>query len=109
MDDEYITREAALDIVNGWREQLIQMYGENDEYVKCLETVAEHLYFIPAADVTPVVRGRWIEEFDGFIRSYTCSECGEYALTKEETMHDEVCSNFCPNCGAKMDGGQDDA
>jgi len=52
---EYINRNAALGIVNGWREQLIPTYGKNDEYVKCLETVAEHLETLPAADVRPVV------------------------------------------------------
>ena len=52
---EYIEREAALDIVNGWRDQLIPTYGKNDEYVKCLETVAEHLELLIAADVRPVV------------------------------------------------------
>ena len=64
MAKEYIEREAALEIVNGWREGLILTYGENDEYVKCLETVAKHLDIIPAADVRPVVR---------------CEEC-EYAI-----------------------------
>lgn len=52
---DYIDREAALDIVNGWRDQLIPTYGKNDEYVKCLETVAEHLESLIAADVRPVV------------------------------------------------------
>lgn len=91
MTDEYITREAALEVVNGWREQLIPTYGENDEYVKCLETVAEHLYFIPAADVAPVVRGRWV---DG-----KCDNCGEHApyWCLATTFHE---SNYCPNCGA---------
>ena len=52
---EYIEREAALDIVNDWRNQLIPIYGENDEYVKCLETVAEYLESLHATDVRPVV------------------------------------------------------
>ena len=53
--DEYIERKAALNIVNGWRDQLIPTYEKNDEYVKCLETVAEHLESLHAADVRPVV------------------------------------------------------
>lgn len=62
---EYIEREAALNIVNGWRDQLIPTYGKNDEYVKCLETVAEHLESLHAADVRPVVLCR-----DCMIRRY---------------------------------------
>lgn len=48
------------------------------------------------------VHGRWLGTHDGWYYSYSCSECGAEALTKEETMHDQVCSAFCPNCGARM-------
>ena len=52
---------------------------------------------------TPVVHGHWIEEYDcGYITPH-CSECGETALTKEETSYDYVYSSYCPRCGAKMD------
>ena len=106
---DYISREAALNVVNGWRDQLIPTYGKNDEYVKCLETVAEHLESLLAADVRPVVRGKWEPDydyaeydFDGstplieprkFQDGWKCSSCGGY--TPSET-------SFCPNCGADM-------
>ena len=52
--------------------------------------------------VTPVHHGKWIEEYDcGYITPH-CSECGETALTKEETSYDYVYSSYCPRCGAKM-------
>ena len=57
-----------------------------------------------ANGVTVQKHGRWLGTHDGWYYSYSCSECGAEALTKEETMHDQVCSAFCPNCGAKMDG-----
>lgn len=56
---------------------------------------------IPAADVRPVRRGWWVGTHDGFYYSYSCSECGYEALYKENTK-DQVCSEFCPNCGADM-------
>lgn len=50
----------------------------------------------PAADVAPVVHGRWIEDGSLII---TCSECKRgYNLIAKYT-------HYCPNCGAKMDGG----
>ena len=51
-------------------------------------------------------RGKWKERWseDYITYFHRCSVCGEDALTKEETAHDEVLSNYCPNCGAKMDG-----
>lgn len=57
---------------------------------------------------TPVVHGHWIAEYDcGYITPH-CSECGETALTKEETSYDYVYSSYCPRCGARMDGDRDD-
>ena len=44
-----------------------------------------------AADVAPVLHGRWIEHDDGI---FTCSECGN-AESNE--------SYFCRYCGAIMD------
>lgn len=52
----------------------------------------------PAADVAPVVHGRWIEDGSLII---PCSECKRgYNLIAKYT-------HYCPNCGAKMDGGAD--
>ena len=54
---------------------------------------------IPAGtiiDVAPVVHGRWIMHDDEFGLTCECSAC------HIETMGD---GNYCPNCGAKMDGG----
>lgn len=62
----------------------------------------------PAADVAQVVRGRWEKEPSSFWRwtpsgavavartTYRCGLCGRGTAVK---------SNYCPNCGAMMDGG----
>ena len=61
----------------------------------------------------PVVKtphGEWIGESDGYADGYpvydiwSCSECGEYF----DEWDEEPIWNFCPNCGAKMKGGQDE-
>lgn len=51
----------------------------------------------PAADVAPVVHGRW-GEYERFpmmpsLDGYPCSQCGSHEQSKRA---------FCPNCGAKM-------
>lgn len=56
--------------------------------------------FLPA-DVAPVVHGRWIHDgrrIESGIDWFHCSECGK---------SDNFCArtNYCHNCGAKMDGG----
>lgn len=63
---------------------------------------------IPTADVAPVVHGRWIEQEDTMLDTYyTCSACKEdfYIETTGYTEKDLFLYTFCPNCGAKMDGG----
>ena len=45
--------------------------------------------------VAPVVHGQWIMHDDEFGLTCECSAC------HIETMGD---GNYCPNCGAKMDG-----
>ena len=60
----------------------------------------ENRYINPAADVAPVVHGRWIEDHD-YLK---CAECG-VMVKWDFTFFDIGNWNYCPNCGAKMDGG----
>lgn len=63
---------------------------------------------VPAVDVAPVKHGEWIgTEADGYddcgnlnYDLWECSECRE-----EHNGDCDSLSIFCPNCGAKMDGG----
>ena len=59
---------------------------------------------LPTADVAPVVHGRWIEDHD-YLK---CPECG-VMVKWDFTFFDIGNWNYCPNCGAMMDGGTDDA
>ena len=49
---------------------------------------------IPAADVAPVRHGRWVASHDEFCQ---CSLCKYPVYAAWNT------TNYCPNCGAKMD------
>ena len=57
-----------------------------------------------ASDVAPVRHGRW-EKQSGL---YSCSECGKTCPydVQADVIEYWAC-NYCPNCGAKMDGGVD--
>lgn len=52
----------------------------------------------PAADVAQVVHGRW-EIMDGTKTRRICSKCG-WDVPEYGKFY-----SYCPNCGAKMDGG----
>lgn len=56
---------------------------------------------VPAADVRPVVRGKWSRVYDDFMKSNydTCSCCGK-------EYFGAYGFNYCPNCGADMREGE---
>ena len=93
---DYIEREAAV-------KRLLEMAetaGKKLLYYEqeCMETAAEVISGFPAADVAQVVHGRWVyHNFDTI-----CSECRKSAIFDEWEQQAET--EFCPHCGAKMDG-----
>ncbi len=62
----------------------------------------------PTVDAVEVVHGRWekIDDFDGEFH-WRCSACGVEWFFYEEGPQENGC-NYCPRCGAKMDGGSDE-
>lgn len=74
------------------------------------DEVSELIDNMPSADVEPVKHGRWIKSKAGGV---LCSECCSYALYVEKGSFttkriEQEKSAYCPNCGAKMDGGVDE-
>ena len=109
---EYIEREAA------YREICSDETMSGYEKAYCSELIRN----IPAADVAPVVHGRWDDE-------HKCTVCHNEAFYKisnirpdydydwEENLVETgdyiwdtewIETAYCPNCGAKMDGGDSD-
>lgn len=90
---EYIEREALEKILNDRLTYLLDKNGQydyfTDGYDEAVSTVEEFL----SADVVPVVHGRW-KRYGRNLGE--CSNCGEIV---------NIRYNYCPNCGAKMDGG----
>lgn len=61
--------------------------------------IAQIIDCAPAADVVPVVHGWWNADEN-------CSVCGENSTEGlDATKWDYWLPNYCPHCGAKMDGG----
>lgn len=90
MAKKYIDAEAAFN-------EIFKLPPKVDDDGYCWVTrsaVAKRIDSIPAADVVEVVRGKW--KWDGFVYDapWQCSGCGAFS---------EYESNYCPNCGAKME------
>lgn len=70
-------------------------YYHGDCILAALTCIAEGKEVNPVrpADVAPVVHGHRVDDGGFYAR---CSQCDGVL---------PLCVNFCPNCGAKMDGG----
>ena len=58
-------------------------------------------------DVQPVKHGRWVESFEQIVDlTYKVKRCSICGKTKPMKIfgHEDCLFNYCPNCGAKMDG-----
>ncbi len=103
---EYIEREAALEVCKKAYQGRFRMRDYRGDAVAL--DIGGEIKSIPAADVAPVVHGRWIitKEFNSIVdmavSKYTCSACGEYRLSAVTLSQ---ATKYCPNCGARMDEG----
>ena len=94
--DEYIARSYIRKMA--MLEMAYTMETETDAAV-----VLRMIDDAPAADVAPVVHGRWMKRRNG---GTLCSRCGHYTQYKGQVL-DMSEAIACPWCGAKMDGGAD--
>ena len=100
---EYIEREAVVMGVLGLTivDPMVAQYAD---------AVLRQIQQATAADVVPVVHGRWIEKerwsMGKWHKWLECSRCGhqDHNLDMYEDMPFTSPSNYCPNCGARMDG-----
>ena len=99
----YINREKLVDYVK-------DAYGGGNEDNTCIRyrDIIDVIQSVPYTDVVPVKQGTWIEvegdklvgidsnskDMYRYYRYNICAKCGKRNAIK---------SNFCPNCGAKMD------
>ena len=109
---EYINREALIDAIEriDWfhtNENGVLVEGGRSDMDTYLPTdaVNEAIRSIPAADVVERKKGRWKQvHVGGFTPGgnclSVCSECGwEFGTHRIYPDY-----NYCPNCGAKMEG-----
>ncbi len=89
---KYIELEAAINEFDN-QSQFYDAEWGNKRFAP--DDVEEIIRSVPAADVAPVVHGKWIELEDGDCK---CSLCGCYHHAWEAHGY------YCQHCGARMDG-----
>lgn len=99
MEPEYIERKMLIDKFDRMG------LGEHSFVERVFsDGVRTIIAGIPAADVAPVVHGCFVHDgtrFAGGVDWWHCSNCGRLA-SGVETRFD-----YCPWCGARMDGDSD--
>ena len=97
---EYIEREALL--------ELYQIDGpENETGHVPLPVIRQNIMDLPTADVVEVRHGRWVDKTNisrsAVEQRVDCSVCGQIFWSSTVLSF-----NYCPNCGALMDGKEDE-
>ena len=101
---EYIEREAISEEIRKYyyKNPPNSSYGEG--FDRGLDRAQRAILDAPVANVAPVRHGRWVDNH--------CTACGMMPMGDEmwklcdfEPPRFEKFMDYCPNCGAKMDGG----
>ena len=98
MADEYIRREDALRAVQ--RQRGANRSPAQNEMLNRIKT---DIIRAPAADAAPVVHEKWLLDRWPSWPHRECSRC-KIMIPRTKEVPDPYWQ-YCPNCGARMDGG----
>ena len=99
----YISKAEAINTILG-----VMQNGESNMeeiFNTALRKAASRIETIPAADVAPVVHGRWVATYFPDCVYARCDQC----RVAQIFYYGKPLTTYCPNCGARMDGGEKDA
>ena len=101
-----IDANAYLDVIKADHDDIMQSQNVDNQMKWCEAVMfgraVNALVKMPTVDAVEVVHGHWVSEYEYDFMScedvrtgFSCNRCGSYYKKR---------SNYCPNCGAKMDG-----
>ena len=98
MKDDAIRRQAAVSGISDLL--MLELKGER---LPTYNEVYRAIYDLPSVEAEPVRHGKWLSDNDAFKRMYlVCSLCKR--ATKIPWYVGGFLYDYCPNCGAKMEG-----
>ena len=104
-----IDANALMDVIRQHEYRLATKQGSID-YGMFTLGIQQAVDEQPTVDAVEVVHGRWEEmHYEGGILDGTnfdrCSVCGYERVFDDPAL--KTAFKYCPNCGAKMNGGED--
>lgn len=96
---DFVSREAAIKVIRDYGKGAISDGMTALDPVDDIVSLARAMEWLDAADVAPVRHGQWLPTESPFMAECNdCSECGCRIVIGLDW-------DYCPVCGAKMDGG----
>lgn len=115
MNDKLVRLSDAIsavlaDKISGQQLEIIRALGSGIQAETLNQACNRHAQYIrdlPAVNAVVVRHARWIKDCDFHFR---CSVCGDrWVISNGNPLNKAYGWNFCPNCGARMDGEDGDA
>lgn len=102
---EYIERESFFRFLTEQKDKETGAYSKGrNAGLDVARSALRNREITPAADVVEVVHGEWEHDSVGFDDFWRCSACREDWFFDYDPETESTRVNYCPNCGAKMDG-----
>lgn len=109
-----IDRQALLDEI--WKMRMnYQMMDDThtaDKIMHGLYRAEQAVKEVPTIDAVPVRHGEWeqveVIDYDGISMNDDAVRCNVCGHVEQSVYWARTYYHYCPNCGARMDGGKDD-
>lgn len=99
---EYIEREVISEEIRKYYYKNPPNFSYGEGFDRGLDRAQRAILDAPSANIAPVWHGRWIDKGEYAV----CTECGGRSGTQYDGVEPiPLMTQFCPNCGAIMDGG----
>lgn len=97
---KYIDFDIAIRKLGTWYNDLVGIYGSDEDFVKGYGEAMDNLADVPTADVQEVKHAKWVH-YGEYVQCSNCEHVtDDFCYDDEMTM---VLPYYCSNCGAKID------